>query len=357
MRNLLFICTCFHHTSLSLSTQLPRFSLSNLNLSPPEKLLLKSRLSSIQSQIEETYLSQLLPKNSSSKSKNKISQDLVLIFPGAGGPDILTSELQNVIRQCDLDQQIKSSFLSLKPNRWQESKINLKSDNDSNNNSNECEIGERTVVVYDWSSQRGSILSAAYDAEAVGDALAQCLSIDTTTSTSYSDKFRIESQNSYKFRSMHVIGISVGAFAAHQFVQTCHRLKLSSKYRITFLDPFTSRGVIGTNYGKQYFGQPLVRPLPIQQKNSNSKDEASQEEYHVAEHYLNTDDPVPTTNEPLPNCQPLVKDVTATKERESFVLPPGETMHCWPLAYFARFGYASSVSKNQHDRIMWNLKK
>lgn len=38
-----------------------------------------------------------------------------------------------------------------------------------------------------------------------------------------------------------------------------------------------------------------------------------------AEQFMNTDDPVPTTNDPLPNC--AVIDVTNCKERENFVVP------------------------------------
>ena len=38
-----------------------------------------------------------------------------------------------------------------------------------------------------------------------------------------------------------------------------------------------------------------------------------------AEHYMNTDDPVPTTNDPLPNC--AVIDVTNCVERKRFALP------------------------------------
>ena len=64
-----------------------------------------------------------------------------------------------------------------------------------------------------------------------------------------------------------------------------------------------------------------------------------------AEHYLNTDDIVPSTNFPLPLCH--VYDVTAAKARKAF--PPPNTgsflqdiglrllgYHNWPIGYLAR---------------------
>ena len=53
----------------------------------------------------------------------------------------------------------------------------------------------------------------------------------------------------------------------------------------------------GFGYGQNYFGLNV----------------------DYAEHILNTDDPVPTTNDPLQHC--VVYDVTHCKERESFILP------------------------------------
>jgi hypothetical protein len=49
-----------------------------------------------------------------------------------------------------------------------------------------------------------------------------------------------------------------------------------------------------------------------------------------AVHYLNTAaDPVPTTNYPLSLC--ICVNVMGVKELDNFVLPEGETMHCWSL--------------------------
>lgn len=314
---------------LPFTISLQQSNLSNLNLSSAEKLLLQSRLTSVQSQVEETYRHQILLESKSSTPSYKISRDLVLIFPGAGGPDTLTSELRDKIQTCDLDQDIKSALMEF---------CESESNSDKDKDKAECkyEDGRRSVIVYDWSSQRGSVLTAAFDGEAVGDALAQCLSRDLLRSNSK------DLNDDTLFRSLHIIGISVGAFPAHQFVQTSHLLQLSSMIRLTFLDPFTSRGVAGVNYGTKYFG------TLVQNVNVNVK-------FH-AEHYLNTDDPVPSTNDPLPNCQPFVIDVTNVKEKESFVLPPGESnYHCWPVAFFANYGYEPSVRKDEYGNILWEV--
>ena len=66
-----------------------------------------------------------------------------------------------------------------------------------------------------------------------------------------------------------------------------------------------------------------------------------------AEHYLNTDDLVPSTSTPLANC--YVYDVTASAEKRAFPLPGGGESpdraknfilwslgyHNFPMAYFA----------------------
>ena len=62
--------------------------------------------------------------------------------------------------------------------------------------------------------------------------------------------------------------------------------------RLTLLDPFTSRGVWGSTYGQDNFGLDV----------------------DFAEQFLNTDDPVPITNDPLPLCSCV--DVTGAVERD-----------------------------------------
>ena len=76
---------------------------------------------------------------------------------------------------------------------------------------------------------------------------------------------------------------------------------------------------------------------------SGYRDENFGSSVDYAEQYLNTDDPVPTTNDPLPLCACI--DVTAAQERNNFELPENESMHCWPLVYFARHGLQDSAGK------------
>jgi len=73
-----------------------------------------------------------------------------------------------------------------------------------------------------------------------------------------------------------------------------------------------------------------------------------------AEHYLNTDDVVPSTNFPLPLCH--CYDVTGSRERSAF--PPPSTgnwlsdlglrllgYHNWPIGYLARH-YETKLDSN-----------
>jgi hypothetical protein len=49
---------------------------------------------------------------------------------------------------------------------------------------------------------------------------------------------------------------------------------------------------------------------------------------------LNTDDPVPSTNEALPNS--VIYDVTNHPERLQFVPLEGDSMHSWPVAFLGK---------------------
>ncbi len=227
------------------------------SLSPVENVLLGSRLEEIKSGIEKEYCS--------SCSNTEIR---TFIFPGAGGVDELVLELQ-------------------------ESKPNS--------------------VVVDWKDYRGSILTASFDSEAVGEAIAEMVLRSMQTNIKASDGV----PNGIQF-----IGISVGAFAANAAATVVHRELRENKRKdssddtcnvhLVLLDPFCGRGVFGPNYGRDNFGKHATTALQI----------------------LNTDDPVPTTNDSLPLCYCL--DVTDAPEKRDFVPLPGDSMHSWPLAYFAR---------------------
>jgi len=218
------------------------------NLSPVEKLLLGSRLEGIKTGIQNDY-------SSCSNAETR-----TFIFPGAGGVDALVEELQ-----------------ACKPNS----------------------------MIVDWKEYRGSILTASFDSEAVGEAIAE-LVLKTIVNGD-------NQENSIQF-----IGISVGGFAANAAATVVHRhLKENNPgtncdTHLVLLDPFCGRGVVGPNYGRENFGKHATTALQI----------------------LNTDDPVPTTNEVLPLCYCI--DVTDAPEKKNFVLLPGDSMHSWPLAYYAR---------------------
>jgi hypothetical protein len=222
-----------------------------LNLSPLESALLKSRLDQVKASIKQEY--------------HTLSQEKELdtfIFPGAGGVDELVLELQSVT-----------------PN----SKI------------------------IDWKKHRGSILTSAFEGEAVGEAVSNLVGSNR--------------------RSVHYIGISVGAFCANAAATTTYMEDSSKTVRLTLLDPFCGRGIFGSNYGREQFGKYATTAIQI----------------------LNTDDPVPTTNEPLPNCYCI--DVTGAPQRKIFVPPTGDSMHAWPLAYFARH-YEEPTSQVERGAVI-----
>ena len=207
---------------------------SCLNLSPLESVALKSRLEEIKSGIKEKY--------SDLRSAKELD---TFIFPGAGGIDELVLELQQVTSKSK---------------------------------------------IIDWKDNRGSILTAAYDGEAVGEALAELVGAD---------------------RNVHFIGISVGAFCANAAATTTYNTNKDSRtsVRLTLLDPFCGRGLFGPNYGRDNFGKYATTAIQI----------------------MNTDDPVPTTNDPLPNCYCI--DVTNAPQRETFEPLPGDSMHSWPCKF------------------------
>ena len=194
-------------------------------------------------------------------------KDVVLIFPGAGGPDENTSNLAQAVIESDKLRGVK-----------------------------------RHVEVYDWSPWKGNLIRASYDGQSVGKIIGEQLA------EGFGD-----------LNSVHVMGVSVGAFAADSCCRHFQKNSQSKKsdsvptyVRATFLDPFTQRGLFGTKYGTKLFGKEAT----------------------FCEHYLNTDDPVPSTNEPLSKA--IVYDITASESRKLFIPLKGDSMHSWPVAYYGR---------------------
>lgn len=201
----------------------------------------------------------------------------VILFPGYGGPDANTDRIIAEIEESDRDHKEK-----------------------------------RFTHCYDWSDYRGNIIRTAYISKEIGKSIGRQLSLIQDT---------IGEQKSCRIKNLHVIGISVGSFAANECANEFRRGMLkqygrsyvdSSNITITLslLDPFISLGLIRQGYGAKHFGRFIDH----------------------SEQYLNTDDPVPFTNTPLPHCHTF--DITSSQQRNSFQPLPGDSMHSWPAAYF-----------------------
>lgn len=189
--------------------------------------------------------------------------EVVLLFHGSGGPDKLTRAALARVRAQDARHSIKP----------------------------------RLYYAPDWSEFSQSVLTAAFNAQEVGEGCARAvrgLGPDV--------------------RSVHVIGVSVGAFAADACARATKRGARAGRrspfVRLTLLDPFCARGVLDWGYGRRTFGTGV----------------------DYAEQILNTDDVVPSTNAPLPNCYCV--DVTPAKA--AFQLPSAYDGHEWPLEFWGR---------------------
>jgi len=145
-------------------------------------------------------------------------------------------------------------------------------------------------AMIDWSKDSQNTLQASFNGQNLGKEIAE--------------KLLSKARNIQK---LHLIGISVGSFVADAC--TMH-IKLNSNrsdiyIQLTTLDPFAQRGVLGIGYGNRYFGKYA----------------------DYSQQYLNTDDPVPSTNKPL--LQSACIDVTSLR-------PEGIFGHDWPLVYYSR---------------------
>ncbi|GMH59568.1 hypothetical protein TL16_g02858 [Triparma laevis f. inornata] len=239
----------FLFTPLLLATLSTSLELySRLNLFSPPSLLLSTN-NKVYRWFASLRNAQNLPPIPPIPTSSKLT---TIVFHGAGGEDSFTNELMQ----------------------------RLKKDNQDYNH------------IYNWSNYSTNLFKAAFNAQAIGSHVA-------------SEILKSEVDN------IHIIGISVGSFAADSCCKRIKSLGENKNVQLTLLDPFTQRGVFGVGWGVREFGK--------------SADYSQQ--------FFNTDDPVPSTNEPLQNC--AVFDVTQAKERQ------GEDKdifgHDWPLVYFARY--------------------
>lgn len=150
---------------------------------------------------------------------------------------------------------------------------------------------KRPVYVYDWLKWRGNFIRAAFDSQNVGRTIGTQLA-----------------EQSPKLKNIQVIGISVGAFAADSCAKAYKELaEHPGTVHLTLLDPFTSKGIFGYGWGLKNFGAGI----------------------DVVEQYMNADDQVPTTNDPVLNAYTF--DVTASEDKKQFQ----DNYHSWPVAYLA----------------------
>ena len=161
-------------------------------------------------------------------------------------------------------------------------------------------------TIIDWSNYSTNLFQASFNGQTIGRFIADQL---------VSKAPLIE--------RVHVIGISVGAFGCTTCVERIKLLCPKIYVQQTLLDPFCQRGIFDVGYGERSFGA--------------SADYAQQ--------YVNTDDPVPSTNSPLTKC--VVYDVTSLRPREVFG-------HDWPLIYYtrqAKVGFVAIKDKGQRGSV------
>ena len=197
-------------------------------------------------------------------------EHVTIVFHGAGGQDGYTDELMKRLQQ------------------------------QSNNNAYYNHI-------VDWSKYSTNILQASYNGQRIGKIVAQEL-------------FANQDSAMNSLKTIHFIGISVGAFAADSAVDEVNK-KIKNKnskpfVQLTLLDPFQQRGIFGINYGSNSFG--------------GIKADYTQQ-------YLNTDDPVPSTNKPvnLKNIN-ICYDVTNLRPGKNNNKEDEIFGHDWPLVYYTQ---------------------
>ena len=250
-------------------------------------------------------------------------ENLAIIFPGAGGPDTYTASLRNSIIDKDRKAGVK-----------------------------------RRVLVYDWSPWRGPFVRAAFDGQAVGKIVGEQIALEdvkykheyvnndlksfgydiSKTNSKKSPKNSCKDFNCFKgLKNVDFIGISVGSFAADSAAKWFHYDTIERAdnknlppvhTELILLDPFTSKGIFGYHWGISNFGMTLdsSKFLNLRFVNDPATD--------YFEVYLNTDDPVPSTSDPIPNANTF--DITYEKSKSNFIPPQGESMHSWPVVYLAQ---------------------
>ena len=192
-------------------------------------------------------------------------EQITLVFHGSGGQDKLTDALMQTLKRSD------------------------------NKSKHSCMI--------EWGKYSSNFLQASFNGQRLGRCAAKQLL-----------------ERTRNLKAVHVIGISVGAFAADSVCNEVKAiLKDSVDIQLTLLDPFTQRGIFDFGYGARKYGESV----------------------DYFQQFLNTDDPVPSTNNPLQKS--VCYDITAIRPAEiSFG-------HDWPVAYNGHQEHTGIVP--QADRL------
>ena len=178
-----------------------------------------------------------------------------IVFHGSGGQDVYTDRLMRGLRQNNNNVDNKSYYHH----------------------------------IVDWSGYSTNVFQASYNGQRIGRLVANELK-----------------NRAPHLQTLHVIGISVGSFAADELTRSFKAKQHEPFVQLTLLDPFTQRGIFGLGYGNRNFGSAA----------------------DYTQQYLNTDDPVPSTNAPL-DLADVCYDITDLRPSEIFG-------HDWPVAYYGQ---------------------
>jgi hypothetical protein len=167
--------------------------------------------------------------------------------------------------------------------------------------------------IVEWTKYSSNIFQASYNGERIGRLAANEL-LDLLPDDS-------------NIQTIHLIGISVGSFAADAAARELVRnLNAEASHttsrpfiQLTLLDPFTQRGIFGFGYGNRVFGAFA----------------------DYTQQYMNTDDPVPSTNEALQNS--VCYDITHLR-------PKGIFGHDWPVVYYGKSDECGKVMVQKDEQ-------
>ena len=213
-------------------------------------------------------------------------EDVTLVFHGAGGQDMYTDELMKNLK--DLSSSITYE------------------------------------AIMDWSDISSNLLQASFNGQRYGRIVASQLVDEAKL-------FNVKNgRGKQKLKTLHIIGISVGAFAADAAVNQFKYLigdDSDTHVQLTLLDPFSQRGVIGLNYGSKEFGKSADYAQQFLNTVRANLILIPTRFTPLLTFLIEKDDPVPSTSEPLSNCACF--DVTSQRPDEIFG-------HDWPLVYYSR---------------------